>query len=95
MSDTVYTVIEFFSVELWREVFDYFNPNELWMSFDGLNRKIDAIIDKTILYLNFKKKGSYGYFMKNILPSMDVSNVQSLKFQKANAIHHFFLYVFS
>jgi hypothetical protein len=92
MSDTVHTVIELFSVELWREVFDYLNTNDLWYSFRGLNRRIDAIIDQTttILHLNFKKRGSYRYFMIHILSSINVDNVQSLKFQDAKEIRHFF-----
>jgi hypothetical protein len=83
-------IIELLSVELWREIFEYFNSNELWYSFRGLNRKIDAILDQTTLHLDFNKKGSYGYFMKNVLPTMNVVNIRSLKFHKANAIHHFF-----
>ena len=45
MSEKFHSVIEIFAVELWREIFEYFNSNELWCSFRGLNRKIDAIID--------------------------------------------------
>ena len=90
MSYTLHTVIELLSVELWREIFDYFNTNDLWYSFRGLNRRIDTIIDQTPLYLNFEKKGKYDYFMKNILPSMNVPNVRSLNLQEANATKHFF-----
>jgi hypothetical protein len=75
MFGTFHSTIELFSVELWREIFDYFNSNELWYLFRGLNRKIDAIIDQTTLHLDFKKKDNYGYFVKNILPSMNVTNV--------------------
>ncbi|CAF1128886.1 unnamed protein product [Didymodactylos carnosus] len=90
MSNTLHSVIELFSVELWRELFEYFNSIELWYSFRGLNRKIDAILDQTMLHLNFKKQGNYGYFMKKILPSMNVGNVRSLKLKNANEIQHFF-----
>jgi hypothetical protein len=90
MFGTFHSTIELFSVELWREIFDYFNSNELWYLFRGLNRKIDAIIDQTTLHLDFKKKDNYGYFVKNILPSMNVTNVRSLKLQETNEIRHFF-----
>lgn len=90
MSDSIPNVIEQLSVELWRDIFEYFNPNELWYSFCGLNKTIDAIIDQTWLHLNFKKKGNYGYFVEKVLPTMNVGNVRSLKFQDANEIRHFF-----
>jgi len=90
MSVPFHIVLEVFSVELWREIFDYFNVNELWYSFRGLNKKIDAIIDQTILYLDFQKKGSYHYFIKNILPTMNIINVRSLKLRESNEIQHLF-----
>ncbi|CAF1317683.1 unnamed protein product [Rotaria sordida] len=90
MSITVRSIFEMLSVELWREIFEYFTTNELWFSFRGLNRKIDAILNQTTLHLNFKKKDNYCYFMKNILPLINVNNVRSLKFEKANEIQHFF-----
>lgn len=90
MSDSNPNVIEQLSVELWIEIFKYFNPNELWYSFCGLNKRIERIIDQTMLYFNFKKKGNYGYFVKKILPTMNVVNVRSLKFQEANEIQDFF-----
>ncbi len=61
MSNIHHTVIELLAVELWREIFDYFEVNELWYSFRGLNRRIDGIIDQTILNLNFQTEGSYLY----------------------------------
>ncbi len=66
------------------------NSNELWYSFRGLNRKIDAIIDQTTLHLDFRTQCSYGYFMKNILPTMNVVNVRSLKLRKSDHTRHFF-----
>ncbi|CAF0998396.1 unnamed protein product [Rotaria sordida] len=90
LGDTFYSTIELLSVELWQELFEYFTPNDLWYSFHDLNRKINAIIDQTILYLNFTKQGTYRYFVKNILTLMNVVNVRSLKFNKSNEIRHFF-----
>ncbi|CAF1343541.1 unnamed protein product [Rotaria sordida] len=90
MSEKFHSVIEIFSVELWREIFEYFNSNELWYSFRDLNRRIDGIIDRTVLYLNFTKRGTYSYFMKNILSPMKVINIRSLKFTNSNEIQHFF-----
>ncbi|CAF5135177.1 unnamed protein product, partial [Rotaria sp. Silwood1] len=88
--DTFSSTLEMLSVELWREVFEYLNSYSLWYSFRGLNRRIDAIIDQTALYFNFKKKGTYGYFMKTILQSMKAINVRSLNFMNLNEIRHFF-----
>ncbi|CAF4151805.1 unnamed protein product, partial [Rotaria sordida] len=82
--------IELLSVELWREIFDYFDVNDLWYSFRGLNKQIDGIIDQVQLHLNFEKKSNYDYFIKNILPSINVVNIQSLKLRKENKIKHFF-----
>ncbi|CAF1484315.1 unnamed protein product [Rotaria sordida] len=88
--DKFHSTIELLSVELWREIFEYFNSNDLWYSFRNLNRKIDAIIDRTVLYLNFTKQGTYDYFMKNILPPMKFINIRSLKVTNSNEIQHFF-----
>jgi hypothetical protein len=90
MAATDHSVIESFSVELWREIFDYFNSNDLWYSFHGLNKKINAIIDQTTLHLNFVQQGTYPYFMKNILLTINVNNIRSLKLQEANEINHLF-----
>ena len=86
MPETLHSVIEFFSVELWREVFDYFNSNDLWYSFRDLNKRINAIISQTTLHLNFEKQGNYDYCMKNIFPSINVANIRSLKLNKSNDI---------
>ncbi|CAF1297354.1 unnamed protein product [Rotaria magnacalcarata] len=84
------STIELLSVELWEEIFEYFSPMDLRYSFHRINRKIDLIIDRTVLYLNFGKQGTYNYFMRNILPAMNVDNVRSLKFRENNEIKHFF-----
>ncbi|CAF4164987.1 unnamed protein product, partial [Adineta steineri] len=83
-------VIELLSVELWREIFDYFDVNDLWYSFHGLNKHIDGIIDQVQLHLNFEKEGNFDYFMKNILSSINFFNVRSLKLNKQNEIKQFF-----
>ncbi|CAF2234532.1 unnamed protein product [Rotaria magnacalcarata] len=90
MSNVLHSEIEFFSVELWREVFDYFNSNDLWYSFRDLNKRINTIIDQTMLHLNFQKQGNYDYCMKNFLPSINAANIRSLKLEKSNEIKHFF-----
>ncbi|UJR38744.1 hypothetical protein I4U23_031409 [Adineta vaga] len=90
MSETLHSGIEFFSVELWREVFDYFNSNDLWYSFRDLNKRINEIIDQTMLHLDFAKHENYDYYMKNILPSINGANIRSLKLQNFNEIKHFF-----
>jgi hypothetical protein len=82
--------IEQFSVELWREIFDYFNGIELWYSFRDLNKKIDSIIDQTPLYFDFKKTGNYSYFTENIFPTVKIINVRSLKLNQINKTKHFF-----
>ncbi|CAF4075363.1 unnamed protein product [Adineta steineri] len=79
-----------FSVELWQEIFDYFHLNDLWYSFHGLNQHINAIIDRTIVHLNFEQQDSYDYFVDNILPSINITNIRSLKLQNAFEIHDFF-----
>lgn len=81
--------IESFSVELWREIFDYFDMNDLWYSFRGLNKQIDGIINQVELHFNFEKKGNYDYFLKNIFPSINVLNIRSLKIRKEKKIQHF------
>ncbi|CAF1236398.1 unnamed protein product [Adineta steineri] len=84
------SIIEMFPVELWLDIFNYFNSNDLWHSFHGLNRKIDAMIEQTILHLNFEEQDSYYYFMKNMLPILNVANVRSLKLQEPIEIIDFF-----
>jgi hypothetical protein len=86
--------IELLSVELWQEIFEYFNANELWYSFGGLNRRIDAILEHIVLHLNFETKDNYCYFMKNNFSKINVINIQSLKFQEGNKIEYFLLYLF-
>ena len=61
--NTFVSTIEFLSVELWQEIFEYFSPVHLWYSFRGINRKIDLIVDRTALYLNFRNQVTYNYFM--------------------------------
>ncbi|CAF1440855.1 unnamed protein product [Adineta steineri] len=90
MSGTNPSIIERFPVELWLEIFNYFNSNDLWHSFHGLNRKINAMIEQTILHLNFEEQDSYYYFMKNMLPILNVVNVRSLKLQKPIEVIDFF-----
>ncbi|CAF1209096.1 unnamed protein product [Adineta ricciae] len=82
--------MELISVELWLEIFDYLDVNSLWYSFRGLNRCIDEMLDQAQLHINLDKKGKYDYFMKNILPSIDIRRVRSLKLRKQNKIKHFF-----
>ena len=90
MEETFSNTIEVFSSELWREIFDYFNGIELWYSFRGLNKKIDSIIDQTSLHFDFKKTGNYTYFIKNILSTINIINVRSLKLSQINKTQHFF-----
>lgn len=90
MEESYYYTIEILSSELWREIFDYFNGIELWHSFRGLNQKIDSIIDQTLLHFNFKKTGNYTYFIKNILSTISINNIQSLKLSHINKTKHFF-----
>jgi hypothetical protein len=90
MSIKYHNGIELLSVELWREIFDYFNVNDLWYSFRGLNKHIDEILDQAQLHLNLERKGKYDDFMKNILPFVDIGNIRSLKLRKQNRIKHFF-----
>ncbi|CAF1018497.1 unnamed protein product [Adineta steineri] len=92
MSNLQCSVIKLFPVELWREVFGYFNSNELWFSFRGLNNRIDEILSQTALHINFEKKGNHScfFFMKNILPTMNVSNIQSVKLGNYDVIKDFF-----
>jgi Fe-S-cluster containining protein len=82
--------IEVFSIELWREIFDHFNGIELWHSFHNLNETINLIIDQTSLHFNFKKLGNYTYFLENILPTVNIRNVRSLKFNEKRKIEYFF-----
>ncbi|CAF0927527.1 unnamed protein product [Adineta steineri] len=82
--------IESFPVELWREIFDYFDANDLWYSFRGLNKQIDGIINQIELHFNFEKTGNYDYFLKNIFPSTNVLSIRSLKIRKEKKIKHFF-----
>jgi len=90
MSDISLSIIELLCVELWQEIFEYFNLSDLWYSFRGLNSRIDAIIDQTILHINFKNGNDYDYFKSNISLSMNIANVRSLKLRRTNEIKHFF-----
>ncbi|CAF1302913.1 unnamed protein product [Didymodactylos carnosus] len=92
MSDILLSVIELLCVELWQEIFEYFNFHDLWYSFRGLNSRIDAIMDQIILHIDFKNGDDYSYFEKNILLSVkNIANVRSLKLRRTNEIKHFFL----
>ncbi len=42
--DTQRTIIEHFSIEIFREIFDFFSLDEIIVSFFGLNSYIDSII---------------------------------------------------
>lgn len=80
MSNRADTVIEDAPVELWREIFEYFDLFGLWLSFRGLNTRIDAIIDQTPLDLQLSRRGMYARFVKNVQPTMEAST----------EINHFF-----
>ncbi|CAF1145961.1 unnamed protein product [Rotaria sp. Silwood1] len=90
MPDILHSVIERLSVELWQEIFEYLNLNDLWYSFRGLNSRIDAIIDQTSIHVNFKNGDDYDYLKKNILSSINIASIQSLKLRRINEIKHFF-----
>jgi hypothetical protein len=90
MSDQVPTGIERMPVELWHQIFQYFDFNGLCYSFRRLNTRIDAIIDQTPLHLNFRRRGAYRHYVKNIRLSMKPASVRSLSFQDSEEIRHFF-----
>ncbi|CAF3999820.1 unnamed protein product [Adineta steineri] len=90
MSNLQYSVIEHFPVELWREVFDYFNLYELWFSFCGLNDRIDEILIQTTLHIKFEKDDIASFFMKNVLPRLNVTNIRSLKSRYSRPVSYFF-----
>ncbi|CAF1383756.1 unnamed protein product [Adineta ricciae] len=84
------STIELFSVELWREIFDYLNFRDIRFSFRNLNQKIDAIIDQTMIHLDFISPNNYAYFLKYVVPSMNIMNVRSLKLQDDKRTKLFF-----
>ena len=90
MPDQVSTGIEQISVELWHEIFEYFDLNDLWYSFRRLNGRINGIIDQTPLHLNFRSRGAYTNYAKKIRRSMNPANVRSLLLQQPEEIRHFF-----
>lgn len=90
MSNRAATVIEDAPVELWRELFEYFDASDLWFSVRGLNRRIDAILDRTPLDLKLRQRGKYAQFMKTIHLSMNAANVRSLSLHATEDIKHFF-----
>ena len=92
MSDVLLSVVELLCVELWQEIFEYFNFHDLWYSFRGLNSRIDAIMDQIILHIDFKNGDDCNYFEKRISLSVrNIANVRSLKLQRTNEIKSFFL----
>ena len=78
MSDQVSTGIEQIPVELWHEIFEYFDLHGLWYSFRRLNRRINAIIDQTPLHLMLRRRRGFVRYKENILRSMNPANVLSL-----------------
>ena len=90
MSDQVSTGIERIPVELWHEIFEYFDLNGLWYSFRRLNRRIDVIIDQIRLDLNFRSRGAYTYYVENIRRSINPAHIRSLSFHEAEEVSHFF-----
>ena len=93
MSNRARTIIEVAPVELWREVFEYFDLFGLWYSFRGLNRRIDGILDHIPLHLHLSRRETYAWFMKNIHPTIaatNVANIRSLSLHASTEIEHFF-----
>ena len=90
MSDHVSTVIERIPVELWHEIFQYVDLDGLCNSFRRLNGRIDAILDQTPLDLNFRRRGAFAEYLRNIHRSIDVENVRSVRLQQTKEIRHFF-----
>ena len=91
MSDQISrTGIERMPVELWDQIFQYFDFNGLCYSFRRLNTRIDAIVDQTPLHLNFRRRGAYRCHVKNIRLLMNPANVRSLSFQDSEEVRHFF-----
>ena len=92
MSDQDGSGIEQIPVELWHQIFQYYALNGLWYSFRRLNSRIDAIIDQTPLHLDFRRRGAYARYVKNINPSMNptnMANVRSLIMKEPEEIRHF------
>ena len=90
MSGQVNNGIERIPVELWHEIFTYFDLHDLWYSFRCLNGKIDAIIDQTPLDLNLLKRGALARFLENSRLSINLANVRSLLMQDPVEITKFF-----
>ena len=90
MSDQVSNSIEQIPVELWRDIFDYFNPNDLWHTFRDLNTRINAIIDQTPLHLNLRRRGEFIRYTENIPRSMNPENVLSLVLDDGTESGEFF-----
>ena len=46
-----YSVIELFSVELWREIFDYFNGYEIVQTFSNLNYRFEQLLNSSLILI--------------------------------------------
>jgi hypothetical protein len=70
------TTIEIFPIELYRELFQYFDGFELYHIFRGINSKIDSILKQTPLHFAFWEKTQRDY---NVMPFVNLESVYSLK----------------
>ncbi|CAF1301314.1 unnamed protein product [Adineta ricciae] len=74
------TTIESWSTELWMALFEYFDVLELYNQFNGLNSRIDHIIQLTNNLCLKIDKTNHIQYLENIMPWIRCENVQSLTF---------------
>jgi hypothetical protein len=86
MSDILPTTIEIFSVELYVELFQYFDAVHLLHTFSGLNSRIDSIVKQIPLHFDFWRKTVDEYIIQKVLSFVNPQSVQSLKFSVQRSV---------
>ncbi|CAF1267947.1 unnamed protein product [Adineta steineri] len=93
MSNTfLRSTIEDLSVELWCEIFEFFDASELYHTFDNINSKITSILSEIPpLYFNIITIRDYNFTSNVILPKViNRTNIKSIKFDQEFQIEEFF-----
>ncbi|CAF1267877.1 unnamed protein product [Adineta steineri] len=93
MSNTfLRSTIEDLSVELWCEIFEFFDASELYHTFDNINSKITSILSEiTPLYFNIITIRDYNFTSNVILPKViNRASIKSIKFDREFQIEEFF-----
>ena len=74
------TTIELLPTELWMILFQYFDVCELYAQFNGLNSRIDRIIQSVNNLCLRIDEANHIFYLEHIMPWIHCENVNSLSF---------------